>query len=133
MHSYHISDRDEGHDNDDDEGGSKAFPSRETWGAAWSIGEKHPSLTEPLILFFGLWRIPMWGYYWQYTLAQIELLSVDGPLISYNRKNRTKDNKSAPAVRAEDVNRKVKEWQEKYGGGKTEVILDFSQYTQKDC
>lgn len=70
----------------------------------------------------------MWGYYWGYTAAQIELLSVDGPIISYNHKHKTKNDKKKPFVNTEDVERKAREWQEKYGGGKPDVVLDFSEY-----
>lgn len=131
MSRYHISDRDEGHDNDDDEGGSKSFPSRESWGAAWSIGEKHPTLTEPLILFFGLWRIPMWGYLWGYTIAQIELLAIDSPMIAYNRKKKKGKSNSQynkPQVKMEDVEAKVRQWKDKYENNDNPVVIDLSGY-----
>lgn len=40
----------------------------------------------PLVLFGGLIRVPMFGYYWIHTSAQIDLIAIDAPLVVYNRK-----------------------------------------------
>lgn len=39
-------------------------------------------------MLWGLWNIPMWGYYWGYTAAQIELMAVDCPITVYNHKDK---------------------------------------------
>ena len=90
MRLYNITDRDERYRKVDDEGGSKSYPSREFYGSAWSSGEKHPFLTQPLNLFFGIWVVPMWGYYWVHTAAQIELGLIDCPIIVYEREKKRK-------------------------------------------
>ena len=74
LDEYHISDRDEGHDNDDDEEGSRTYPSRTSAGASFSYGEKHPELTQPLVLFWGLLTIPNWYMDWVLSNAKLELL-----------------------------------------------------------
>lgn len=44
---------------------------------------------QPLLLFGGLVRVPMYGYYWVHSSVQIDLMAIDTPMVSYNRK---KDN-----------------------------------------
>ena len=40
---------------------------------------------EPLRLFWGLLNIPAWGYRQVMTIAQVELLSCDTPIVVYGR------------------------------------------------
>lgn len=37
----------------------------------------------PRDFFFGLIRVPMWDYYWGLTAAQVELLTIDQPIVVY--------------------------------------------------
>ena len=39
----------------------------------------------PRYFFFGLWRVPMYEWYWGHTAAQIELIDIDQPLSLYKR------------------------------------------------
>mgnify|MGYP000113932552 FL=1 len=121
---YNITDRDEGYRKVDDEGGSKSYPSREFYGSAWSAGEKHPFLTHPLNLFFGIWVVPMWGYYWVHTAAQIELGLIDCPIIVYERGKKRKggkvDGPEFEKADALDVVNKADKWQKKYGNAPKE-------------
>lgn len=41
---------------------------------------------QPLVYLGGLIRVPMYGYYWVHTSAQVELIAIDAPLVVYNRK-----------------------------------------------
>ena len=50
-------------------------------------------MLEPLVLIGGLVNIPMYVYYWVMTAAQIELMAMDTPVVSYNHK---KDKESEP-------------------------------------
>lgn len=134
LHHYNISDRNEGHDKGDDKGGSKSYPSREFYGAAWAIGEKHHCLTEPLKLFWGLWTIPMWGYYDAYTAAQIELMACDCPVTVYgkgssgskgNKNNKGENFKRADAL---DVMERAERWERKYGKDGAGITLDLSGF-----
>ena len=34
---------------------------------------------------FGLIRVPMWDYYWGLTAAQVELLTIDQPIVVYKK------------------------------------------------
>lgn len=36
--------------------------------------------------FFGVWRVPMYEWYWGHTAAQIELIEVDQPYTAYKSK-----------------------------------------------
>lgn len=70
-----------------DKRGSTAYPSRTSWGAAHSLAEKFPFLFERR---FG---IRAYDYWYGYTHAQIELMSVDVPIVVYentDKKNATK-------------------------------------------
>lgn len=39
----------------------------------------------PRYLFFGLYRIPMYEWYWGHTAAQIELIDIDAPFVCYKK------------------------------------------------
>ena len=45
----------------------------------------------PRDYLFGLIRVPMWDYYWGLTAAQVELLTIDQPMVVYK-----KEKKDAP-------------------------------------
>lgn len=63
--------------------------------------------------FGGLLEVPMWGYYWGYTSAQIELMAADCPIIVYpKRKDRKNEFDKADAI---EVSKAAKRWQQKYG------------------
>lgn len=74
---YHISDRDDGRDDDDDEERSKSYPSRTSWGAAFSLAEKFG------FLFQRKYFIAAYDYWWGYSAAQIDLMVADQPLVVY--------------------------------------------------
>lgn len=74
---YHISDRDDGRDDDDDEERSKSYPSRTSWGAAFSLAEKFG------FLFHRKYFIAAYDYWWGYSSAQIDLMVADQPLVVY--------------------------------------------------
>lgn len=42
----------------------------------------------PRYMFFGLYRIPMYEYYWGHTAAQIDLIDADSPTIVYKRQDK---------------------------------------------
>lgn len=89
-------------------------------------------MTEPLKLFWGLWTIPMWGYYDAYTEAQIELMAVDVPIVVYDhdngkRKNRGKGGfKKSNAASVEDA---TKQWEEKYKRKDSKVEIDLNGFS----
>ena len=39
----------------------------------------------PRYLFFGLYRIPMYEWYWGHTAAQIDLIDIDAPIVCYKK------------------------------------------------
>lgn len=80
--AYHISDRDGGRDDDDDSEGSESYPSRTSWGAAYSLGEKYP------FLFASRFGVRAYDYWWGYTSAQIDLMVSDQPLIVYKKEKK---------------------------------------------
>lgn len=66
-------------------------------------------MLEPLLLFGGLYSIPMYSYYWVMTSAQIELLAMDTPIVTYDRKGEKKHTKSELDKLKEDYYRRKKE------------------------
>jgi hypothetical protein len=42
----------------------------------------------PRDFLFGLVRVPMWDYYWGLTAAQVELLTIDQPIVVYKKEKR---------------------------------------------
>ena len=74
----------------------------------------------------------MWGYLWGYTIAQIELLAIDSPMIAYNRKKKKKGKSNnqynRTQVKMEDVEAKVRQWKDKYENNDTPVVIDLSGY-----
>lgn len=119
---YHIIDRNDGHD--DDDGKTRAWPSRTRWGAAYSLGEKFPFLLERR---FG---IGAFDYWWGYTSAQIDLMLMDQPTIEYDTKD-NKGKKSIIATKQEEDEMKslVEQWKKDRNGksyvGKTFSLNDF--------
>lgn len=103
---YHIGDRDDGHD--DDDGSSRTWPSRTRWGSAYSLSEKFPWLLERK---FG---IAAFDYWWGYTAAEIDLMVIDQPVISY----KTEKKKSMMASRKEaaELDALTEAWENKRKG-----------------
>lgn len=66
----------------------------------------------------GLWHVRMWGYYWEYTSAQIELGLVDCPIVTYPRRKKKKQKGEMPdfdKADAASVNKAAEKWRSKYG------------------
>ena len=128
LDSYHISDRDEGHDDDNDKRGSRAYPSRTSYGQTWEIGKSYPWLTEPLRVFGIPISKPLFGIYWVLTNAQIELLAMDVSIVvtdcdkdNKEKKHDTKNFKSPSVSEIEDA---AKRWKNKYGNGETAININ---------
>src|SRR5699024_5495032 len=94
----HIADRNEGYDNDNEEGGSDYFPSRTLYGAGWESAKDHSWMMRPLLLLGGLICVPMYGYNWVMTLAQLELIGNDKPLSLLKRNNKKDGKPKAPSA-----------------------------------
>ena len=132
---YHISDRDERFEDEYEEGGSRSYPSRTTYGEAWAIGEKHPNLMASKSFLWGLISIPMYEYRCVLTCAQIELLTIDKPVVNYgiNKSKggkRDRMNQSFKRPSKQLVMNKTKEWEEKYKDG-SKPVIDLSQFVIK--
>lgn len=93
---YHVLDRDEGHEDDNDEKGVRVYGSRTEIGAINAIAEKRPWFAEPRQFFFSFISVPFYNYYWGFTAAQIELMMTDLPLIVYLKNNNKKNDKNTP-------------------------------------
>ncbi len=118
---YHISDRNDGHD--DDNGSTRSWPSRTQLGAAYSLAEKYPFLFERK---FG---IRAFDYWWGYTTNEIELIITDQPVIDYNFKKDKKRSLIASKKEEDELEALDKAWAEKRNGrtyvGKTFSLNDF--------
>lgn len=72
----------------------------------------------PRYLFFGLYRIPMYEYYWGHTAAQIELIDIDAPLICYEKHDKSHSGGLKPGDKgykpnAEKLNKAVEKWKKR--------------------
>lgn len=55
-------------------------------------------MMQPLILFGGLICIPMYGYNWVMTIAQLELIGNDKPLSLFKRNKQKNGNPRTPSA-----------------------------------
>ena len=70
----------------------------------------------PRYFFFGLWRVPMYEWYWGHTIAQIELIDIDQPLTVYKNQDRNGGLKTGDKGYKPDKNKldaAVKKWQKR--------------------
>lgn len=66
----------------------------------------------PRYFFFGLIEVPMWDYYWGLTAAQVELLTIDQPILVYKaEKNKEKPWKDGQ-VSSDYAKRAYQKWLE---------------------
>lgn len=121
LERYDVTNRVKHDEETDDERGSRAFPSRTSFGQRWEIASKSGIDTGPLKLF----GIPISGmmYYvnWVLTSAQLDLIAADVSVVDYSygrkkdkkrgRKGEFNDEKASMA----DVNKAREEWLRKYG------------------
>lgn len=117
---YHISDRNDGCDDDDDESGSRAYPSRTSWGGAFSLAEKFSFLFERR---FG---IRAYDYWWGYTSAQIDLMAIDQPTIVYPKKN---DGKHASKSEIDEL---TEAWEKKHKASRVGREISLNDYFNND-
>ena len=127
---YHISDRNEGFETESEEGGSRSYPARTSFGEAWAIGEKHPNLVASRSFLFGLVVIPMYEYRCVLSCAQIELLTIDKPVVNYGTDKKSKKNDKPKRPTKQDVEEVTRKWEEKYKDGK-KPVLDLSGFKIK--
>lgn len=72
----------------------------------------------PRYYFFGLYRIPMYEWYWGHTTAQIELIDADAPIICYKRRDKSRDGGLKPGDKgykpdARKLEETVKKWEQR--------------------
>lgn len=75
----------------------------------------------------------MYDYYWGLTVAQIELLSIDAPMVVYKHERRKdKNGKLAPKkANAVDVLKTAAAYKEKYKNKENKHTLDLSGFIKK--
>lgn len=83
-------------------------------------------MTRSRYFLFGLLEVPMWGYMWGYTSAQIELVTADSPVVTYPGKKKKKggrvQGKEFDVPDADDVRLAAERWKEKYGDGQNKKV-----------
>ena len=91
----------------------------------------------PRYFLFGFIEVPMWEYYWGLTAAQVELLTIDQPIVVYkadqNKEKPWKDGK----VSGEYANKAYRTWLEnkkrrEREGKKIDLQKTFSQGQKVD-
>lgn len=73
---------------EDDEDGSRAIPSRTSFGSEAAFIKEFPCYGGTRRFFFGLIEVRNWGYRCVLTLPQIELMQSDLPHTLYNFKSK---------------------------------------------
>lgn len=118
---YHISDRNDGHS--DDDGSTRAWPSRTQWGSSHALAEKFPFLFERK---FG---IRAFDYRYGYSTCQIELMIMDQPVIDYNGKDGKKGSMMASKSEVQELDELQAAWEAKRQGrrfvGRKVSLSDF--------
>jgi hypothetical protein len=76
---------------EDDKEGSRAIPSRTTFGSEASFIKEFPGYGGTRRFFFGLIEVRNWEYRCVLTLPQIELMQSDLPHTLYNFKKKSKE------------------------------------------
>lgn len=85
----------------------------------------------PRYFLFGMIRVPMWEYRCGLTIAQIELLTIDQPIIVYKREqDKPKPGEKGFTRTAEQAQKEYQKWKtrqeaEKKAKGKTLNMQDF--------
>ena len=64
----------------------------------------------PRCFFFGMIEVPMWDYYWGLTAAQVELLTIDQPIIVYKADETKVKPWESGHVSAEYANKQYEKW-----------------------
>ena len=85
----------------------------------------------PRDFLFGLVRIPMWDYYWGLTAAQIELLTIDTPIVVYKRDDsgKPKPGEKGFTRTAEQARKEYERWKARQEAEKKKgVKIDLSTF-----
>lgn len=81
---------------------------------------------------FGLVIVPMYEYRCVLSLAQIELLMADKPVVVYPRKNKKgKKGEKADRPSRASIEEAKQKWEEKYKDGSKPAALDLSGFIIK--
>ena len=85
----------------------------------------------PRDFLFGLIRVPMWDYYWGLTAAQVELLTIDQPIVVYKKDEDNDKPWKKGTVSEGYANKQYQQWlakkKQREAEGKT---LDITQIQQ---
>ena len=104
-----LSGYEDGHDEDDEEG-SRAIPSRTSFGNEAAFIKEFPCYGGTRRFLFGLVEVRNWAYRCVLTLPQIELMQSDLPHTMYNQKKKDKGgNKSVSKADYDEAVKKNEE------------------------
>lgn len=82
-------------------------------------------MVESKSFFFGLINVPMWNYLYGMTLAQIELLTSDCPIIVYDD-GKKKEKKPTFS----DIEEVKKRWEKKKEVKKNNISIDLAEFNK---
>ncbi len=87
----------------------------------------------PRDYFCGLVRIPLYDYYWGLTAAQVELLSVDQPIVVWKKEKEKEKPWKDGKVEEGYAERQYRKWLEKKKQReKSGKKINFMEYLQKE-
>lgn len=85
----------------------------------------------PRDFLFGLIRVPMWDYYWGLTAAQVELLTIDQPIVVYKKDDDNDKPWKKGTVSESYANKQYQQWLEKKKKREADgKALDITQIQQ---
>lgn len=63
--------------------------------------------------FFGVWRVPMYEYYWGHTKAQIELIDIDQPITVFEKSKDVKPGQPGYKPNARKLREATEKWKKR--------------------
>lgn len=112
LDDYHVTDRGKGYSDDDEDGRSRAYPSRTRYGAAGGDGKARQYLVMRKDFFFGLLSVYDWEWLWGRTAAQIELRTIDQPIVVYKKDDKKPKPWEGGKVSKEYADKAYQKWLE---------------------
>lgn len=106
-------DRGKGYADANEDGRSRAYPSRTRYGTAGGDGKARQYLVMSKSFFFGFVTVYDWEWLWGRTAAQIELRTIDQPIIVYKADEKKEVPWKNGRASSKYANDQLRKWREK--------------------
>jgi hypothetical protein len=126
LSSYDIDSKYEGHDESDDESGSRTYPVRTLIGKQRVIGKDMNYLMQPRNML--LWFEPAYMYRWGYSKVYIDILYADDIITQYDSKKKDKGESNADRR----VNKTMERWYAMHPEKRPKKRVDLDDLMKND-